>query len=111
MLSMGLAAAETDAAAEFLRSSQTLAFARLRMGKPGKLPRPTADLSEIPLALRREVEAALSFAAVGSPASVRARLVELTARYQPDEIMLTGNIHDHQARKESFRIAAEILQG
>lgn len=111
MLAMGLAAAETDAAAEVLRSSQTLAFARLRMGKPGKLPRPTADLSEIPLALRREVEAALSFAAVGSPDSVRARLVELIGRYQPDEVMLTGNIHDPEARKRSFSIAAEVMQG
>ncbi len=110
MLAVGVSAAETDAEAEFLRSSQVLGFARLRMGKPGKLPRPTADLSEIPDGMRREIEAALSCAAVGSAATVKAALAGLIARYKPDEIMLTGNIHDPAARKRSFEIAAGALQ-
>ena len=38
-MAAGVAAAETDAEARFLRSSQILAFANLRMGRPGPLPR------------------------------------------------------------------------
>ncbi len=110
MLAVGVAAAETDAEAELLRSSQVLAFARLRMGRAGKLPRPTADLSEIPDGMRREIEAALSCAAVGSPATVKAALADLIARYRPDEVMLTGAIHDPEARKRSFAIAADGLR-
>ncbi|NEY88693.1 LLM class flavin-dependent oxidoreductase [Tabrizicola oligotrophica] len=109
MMAVGLAAAETDAEARLLRSSQVLAFARLRMGRPGKLPRPTADLSEIPDGMRQEIEAALACAAVGSPATVRTQLGALIDRFQPDEILLTGAIHDHGARKRSFEIAAKVL--
>ena len=108
MMAVGLAAAETDAQAEFLRSSQVLAFARLRSGKPGKLPAPQHDLSEIPAGLRADVEQALSVSAVGSPARVSAQLQGLITRYQPDEIMLTGMIHDHAARVQSHRIGAEV---
>jgi luciferase family oxidoreductase group 1 len=111
MMGVGVCAAETDAEAELLRSSQLLAFARLRMGRPGKLPEPTADLSEIPAGMRAEVEAALSCSAVGSRATVTRQMQALLARYQPDEVMVTGMIHDHAARLRSFEIASEVLAG
>ena len=110
MMAAGIAAAETDARAEYLRSSQILAFSRLRTGRPGKLPPPQADLSEVPPQMRAEVDFALSCAAVGSAATVKAQLAALIARHKPDEIMLTGMIHDHQARLTSFRIAAEVMR-
>jgi luciferase family oxidoreductase group 1 len=110
MMVVGLCAAETDDAAEYLRSSQLLAFARLRSGRPGLLPRPSRDLSEIPPALRVEVEHALSCAAVGSPASVEAQLAALVERFAPDEVMLTGMIHDHSKRLDSFRIGARVMR-
>ena len=43
MIAAGVCAADSDAEAEFLRSSQILAFARLRTGRPGKLPPPIID--------------------------------------------------------------------
>ena len=110
MMAAGVCAADTDAEAQYLRSSQVLAFARLRSGKPGRLPPPTHDLSEVPPQVRSGVEQALSCAAVGSPATVRAQLADLIARHQPDEIMLTGMIHDHNARLHSFDIAAQVMR-
>ena len=109
MIGVGLCAAETDDEARLLRTSQQLAFARLRMGRPGKLPAPQADLSEIPAGLLAEVNHALSCFATGSPATVKARLAALIAEHRPDEIMLTGMIHDHAARLRSFAIGAEVL--
>ena len=111
MLLAGVCGADSDAEAEYLRSSQILAFARLRMGQPGKLPRPINDLAEIPAQMRAQVDEALSCAAVGSPASLRAGLGRLISQYQPDEIMLTGMIHDHAARLHSFALAAEAVRG
>jgi luciferase family oxidoreductase group 1 len=111
MLLAGMCAAETDAEAEYLRSSQVLAFSRLRSGQPGKLPRPVHDLSEVSPQMRSEVERALSCAAVGSPATLRDQLAKLIETYAPNEIMLTGMIHDHQARLRSFEIAAEVMRG
>ena len=110
MLAVGLSAAETDAEAVYLRSSQVLSFARLRTGQPGRLPPPQHDLSAIPAQVMAGVEQALSCAAVGSPDTVRARMASLIARHQPDEVILTGMMHSHQARLNSFRIGAEVMQ-
>ena len=52
---------------------------------------------------------ALRISAVGSPATVRKQLAALIERYQPDELILTGQIHDAEARRTSFRLAAEVL--
>ncbi|QDY69091.1 LLM class flavin-dependent oxidoreductase [Qingshengfaniella alkalisoli] len=110
MMAAGVCAADTDEEALFLRSSQILAFARLRGGKPGKLPRPVPDVTEeVPPAVMQGVEDAMSCSAVGSRDAVEARLKDLIARYEPDEMMITGMIHDHTARLKSFAIAADAL--
>ncbi|MGY6633835.1 MAG: LLM class flavin-dependent oxidoreductase [Alkalilacustris sp.] len=110
MIAAGVCAADTDAEAAYLRSSQILAFARLRSGRPGKLPAPIDDVTrEVPAAVLSQVDAGLSFSATGSPDSVRARLAAIIDRYQPDEMLVTGMIHDHAARVRSFRMAAEVL--
>jgi luciferase family oxidoreductase group 1 len=110
MIAAGVCAADTDAEAAFLRSSQVLAFARLLTGKPGKLPRPTQDLGqEVPAPVMAQVEQALSCSATGSAATVRKRLAALIGTYQPDELMITGMIHDPAARLRSFEIAADVL--
>jgi luciferase family oxidoreductase group 1 len=111
MIGVGLCAAETDEEAAFLRSSQVLAFARLRSGRAGPLPHPSGDLSEVDGRMRAEVEHALSCACVGSPETVRQQMEALLDRYAPDEVMLTGMIHDHAARKRSFEIGAEVCRG
>jgi luciferase family oxidoreductase group 1 len=109
MMAMGVCAAQTDEEALFLRSSQILAFARLRMGRAGPLPAPQSDLSEVPGAMLREVEGALSCSAVGSAQTVRGQIADLIARYQPDEVLVTGMMHDPAKRLESHKIAAEVL--
>ena len=111
MMAAGVCAAETDAEAVYLRSSQILAFARLRTGRPGKLPRPTHDLdAEIPGAVMAQVEQALSCSATGSAETIRRQLAALINRYRPDELMITGMIHDHAARLRSVAMTAEVLK-
>ena len=109
MIAVGVSAAATDEEAIYLRSSQLLAFARLRTGRPGQLPRPTRDLSDIPAPILDQARYALSCSAVGSPTTVRQQLTPLIARHQPDEIIITGMMHDHGARVRSLQIAADIL--
>lgn len=110
MMAAGVCAAETDDEAFYLRSSQLLAFARIRTGRSGKLPRPVEDLSaEIPAPVMAQVEQALSCSATGSLETVRRELGALVAKYQPDEVMVTGMIHDHAARLRSFAMSANAL--
>ncbi|HVG49048.1 MAG TPA: MsnO8 family LLM class oxidoreductase, partial [Rubellimicrobium sp.] len=109
MVAMGACAAATDAEAEHLRSSQILSFARLRTGQAGKLP-PPGPLDEVSPMAMAGVRQAMSVSAVGSPATVRRQLGEIVARYQPDELILAGMIHDLEARLASLRIMAEAGQ-
>ncbi|MBK5926878.1 LLM class flavin-dependent oxidoreductase [Rhodobaculum claviforme] len=110
MIAIGVCAADTDDEAAYLRSSQLLAFARLRAGRPGKLPPPTDDPGrEIPAPVMAQVTQALACSATGSAATVRARLGAITQAVRPDEVMVTGMIYDHAARLRSFEIAAEVL--
>jgi len=48
--------------------------------------------------------------AVGTKDTVAAQLRNLNDTYKPDEIMLTGMIHDHSARLKSFEMAADIMR-
>ena len=110
MMAVSVCAAPTDAEATYLRSSHLLAFARLRMGRPGKLPRPTHDIaSAIPALVMAQVQQALSCSATGSATTIRRQLSELINAFQPDELMITGMIHDQAARIRSFEITADVL--
>jgi len=86
MMAAGVCAADTDTDAAFLRTSQQLAFARLRTGQPGKLPRPVQNLADhIPAHVLEGVNAALDCSATGGPDTVHRQLAGLIDRYQPDE--------------------------
>jgi alkanesulfonate monooxygenase SsuD/methylene tetrahydromethanopterin reductase-like flavin-dependent oxidoreductase (luciferase family) len=52
----------------------------------------------------------LAYSAVGSPETVRRRLEAVTAETKADEIIVTGQIHDHRARLQSFEIVAEVRE-
>ncbi|MBW3244761.1 LLM class flavin-dependent oxidoreductase [Epibacterium sp. DP7N7-1] len=110
MLAINVFAADTDAEGIRLRTTMQQAFARLRLGMPGKLPTPVDDIADV-LApeILAGVNQALTISATGSKETVRGDLSRLIETYQPDEVILTGQIHDHDARLRSFEIAAGIL--
>jgi luciferase family oxidoreductase group 1 len=110
MLAAGVFAADTDAEGIRLRTSMQLAFARLRSGRPGKLPHPVDNIEkELGTGTLAAVNEALRVSATGSPASVHRQLGDLVTRYRPEEVVLTSQIHDHAARLRSFEIAAEAM--
>ena len=110
MLAANLIAADTDAEARRLQTSQQITFYRLRTGNPGLLPPPVDDLDAVvPPQYQSMIHAALSVSAVGSPDTVKAQLDALIAKYQPDELILAGHIWDPAARLRSYEIGAEVL--
>ena len=110
MLALNVFAAETDAEAVRLRTSMQLAFARLRTGRPGRLPRPVDRIEDhLDRGSLATVEQALACSAVGSPETVRGALRRFVSRFEPEEVILTGQIHDHAARLRSFAIAAAAM--
>jgi len=110
MVAAGVCAAESDAEADYLRSSQVLAFARLRSGNPGKLPRPVENIADqIPPEMMGQIKHAMSVSAAGSTDTVRTQLKNIIEKYKPDELIVTGMIHDHAKRLKSFETVAGIL--
>ncbi|MCB5198751.1 LLM class flavin-dependent oxidoreductase [Loktanella sp. TSTF-M6] len=110
MMAVNVFAADTDAQAAYLRTSQQQAFARLRSGNPGKLPPPVHDIdATIGAGLRQGVDHALRISAVGSQMTVRRQLSDMIDRYAPDEVLLTGQMFDQDERQTSFTLAAEVL--
>ena len=109
MLGVNVHAAETDAAARLLFSSHQQAFVNLRSGRPGKLPAPREGFFEgLDPYAQAMIRNSLSVSIVGGPETVRQGLRDLVARTGADELMVTGQIHDHAARKRSFAILAEV---
>ena len=99
MIGAGVCAADTDEEADYPRTSQVQAIANLFMGRPGKLPAPEDYLDLMVSAhTQAQVGKSLSCSATGSPVGVKKQLEALIERYQPDEIILSGMIHNHCAR-------------
>ena len=110
MLGYNVIAADTDEEANVLASSIHQAFVNLRTGRPGKLPAPLPGYYDtLEPAARAMLDQALSCSAVGSPDTIRARLSAFVAEHQPDEIIVTTQIWDHDARKRSYEILAELM--
>jgi luciferase family oxidoreductase group 1 len=103
-------AAETDEAGRKLMTSMEQQFIALRRGTPGRLQPPVDDSDRLgsPAELAN-ARHALRESAVGAPDSVKAWLQAFVERTEVDELILTGHVYDHEARKRSFTIAAEAL--
>ena len=111
MLALNVFAGSSDAEGLYLKSSMQQSFANLRSGRPGPLPRPVEDIAaHLDPATMAMVDQALACSAHGAPDTVREKLVQFISRYEPDEVILNGQIHDHDARLRSFEIAADILK-
>jgi luciferase family oxidoreductase group 1 len=109
MLGLNVFAADSDAQAQLLFTSLQQAFVNLRSGHPAPLPPPLpgyAD-SQDPR-VQDMLERVLRCAIVGGPDTIRSGLDGFIAAHQPDEIMVTAQIHDAAARVKSYEILAAI---
>ncbi len=110
MLAVNVVAAETDAEARRLFTTQQQAFVNLRRGRLGLVPPPIDDIEAFWTPIEKVgVEHALACAVIGDAARVRDGLHAFIERHRPDELMLTANIHDHAARLRSFETAAQAF--
>ncbi len=110
MVAMNVFAADTEAEAELLASSQQQSFVRLRSGSPGKLPPPIADYtSTLPAPSRAMLDHLGQAAAVGTREQVAEKITAFTDRTQADEIILCGATFDPAARLRSLEMTMDAL--
>ena len=111
MLVLNVVAADTRAEAQRLFTTQQQSFVRLRRGAPGLIPPPIDDIEAFwTPAEKAMVAQSLACSVVGDPADVREGIADFVARHRPDELMLTANIFDHDARRHSFALAADAMR-
>ena len=109
MLGFNVFAADTDEEARFRATSWQQAFVNLRSGRPGRLPPPLAGYRErVGPAENALLDSVLSCSAVGSRDTVRDRLQAFIDQTGADELMITSQIFDHEARLKSYEIVAGL---
>ena len=112
MLGLVVIAAETDAEARFLFSSLQQSTLNNRTGRRGRVPPPVADFeARLDPQTRSIIDDALGCAVIGGPETARRGLDDFVQSTGADELMLTANIFDHDQRKRSFEIVADIHGG
>ena len=111
-LAVNVFAGETDEEASLYLTSLEQAFVRLRLGRPGPLPKPSPGFREsLPRGDRAMLDGALACTVVGGKATLRERLLAFVAREGPDELIVSSPIFDHEARLRSFAATAAALSG
>ena len=112
MPAFNVIAADTDAEAELLATSQQQAFVAIRTTGTGiQLPPPLPGYRDTlsPQAAGM-LDHVLQCTAIGEPETVARKLAAFIERTGADEILLTSSIYDHDARKRSLTIAAEAMR-
>ncbi len=109
MLGVNVFAADTGREAQRLFTSAQQQFMMLRRGQPIKLQPPVDSMDE----LWSPMEAAgimrsLSAAVVGDRLAVRDGIERFIEMHRPDELMVAAQIYDHEARRHSFEMVAEL---
>mgnify|MGYP002364186526 CR=1 FL=1 len=111
MLGVNCVLADTDAEARRLFTSAQQQFTNLFRGAPGKVQPPLDSMDGYwSPGEKAGVDRALRLAIVGTRDSARAQFDDFIARTQADELMLTAQIFDHEARLRSYQLAAALRE-
>ena len=111
MVCINIIAADSNRDAEFLFTSMQQAFVKLRRGETGQLPPPIQNMDQFwSPSEQYGVQQALSMSLVGDKAKVRHGLQSILRETDADEIMVNGQIFDHQARLHSFELVMDVKE-
>jgi luciferase family oxidoreductase group 1 len=111
MAGFNVFAADSDAEGELLSSSQAQSFVALRTGHPRQLPPPVAGYREsLGTQGQAILDHVLQCSAVGGPAKVAREISAFVERTGVDELMIGSAIYDHEARKRSLAITADVMR-
>jgi luciferase family oxidoreductase group 1 len=110
ILATHVVCADTDTEAERLATTVDLNFVRRAKGEfqPLSSPDEAAAYDYTPID-RARIARNRERVAVGSPATLKARLMPLIERTKADELMITSMLFDHTARKRSYELLAEVF--
>ena len=111
MVGVNMIAADTDAEARRLATSQQVSFVRRMRGEGGLTQPPIDDIDTYWLPHEKaETLGRMQRSVIGSVDTVRAWLKATIAETQADELMIVSDIYDHAARLRSYELIAEAMR-
>ncbi len=109
MVGVNVIAAETDAEARRLATTQQMSFTNMFRGTRGLSQPPIDDIETYWSPMEKaQAQQMLARSITGSPETVRAGLEKLIEETGADELMIVSDVYDHQARLRSFEMIAEV---
>ena len=108
MVGVNIIAAESDAKARRLATTQQMSFVNLFRGARG-VSRPPIDDIESYWSPSEKTQATrmLARSIIGSPETVRSGIEALVAETGADELIVVSDLYDHTARLRSFELIAD----
>jgi luciferase family oxidoreductase group 1 len=107
MLGLSVVAADTDAEARRLFTSLQQQFVNLRRGTPGQILPPVESMDGLWTEMEKaQLEHSLAYAVVGSAETVHSQISRFVEFTGADELMITAQIYDHDARVHSYELTA-----
>jgi luciferase family oxidoreductase group 1 len=110
MIGVNIIAADTDAEARRLATTQQMSITNILRGTRG-LSQPPIDDIDTYWSPREKSDVGqwLARSVIGSPATVRAGVAALLAETRADELMIVSDVFDHDARLRSFELIASAI--
>jgi alkanesulfonate monooxygenase SsuD/methylene tetrahydromethanopterin reductase-like flavin-dependent oxidoreductase (luciferase family) len=110
MVGVNIAAAETDAEAQWLATTRMMTFTDLVRGKLGPTRPPIDDMDAYWSPTEKlHVQRMLARSIVGSKSAVKAELKEFLVETGAGEVIIAFDIYDHKARLRSQELAAQCM--
>ena len=107
MVGVNIIAAESDAEAQRLATTQQMSFADIFRGARGLSKPPIDDIDNYWSPMEKaQVYQMLERSIIGSPDGVRTGIDALVAETGADELMIVSDVYDHNARLRSFELIA-----
>ena len=110
MVACNVIAADTDAAARRLATTQQMSVVNIFRGRRGLSQPPIDDIETYWTAAEKaQARRWLARSFIGAPASVRAGLDAFAAETGADEFIIVCDVYDHAARRRSLELTAQAM--
>jgi luciferase family oxidoreductase group 1 len=111
MVGVPVLAADTDAEAQHLSTTEYINILRLIRNQLAPLSPPVESVEGLASSFEQAaISAKRAAAIIGGPETVRRRLEAFLEETQADELIITSNPYEHTARLRSYEIIAHIKQ-
>ncbi|GAA0437673.1 LLM class flavin-dependent oxidoreductase [Lentibacillus halophilus] len=113
MIGVNVVAADTDEEAKYLATTQQQQILNLRRGQPGKLQPPIENTDAVWTELEKAIVEQSSqspYTIIGSKETVQNDLEQLLEDTGADEMIITSQVYDIDARIRSYEIIGELME-